>query len=446
MMINETRILNEFIELVSVPCPSKDEKAEADLLVQKLQAMGLEVKVDDAGRKIGGITGNVWAFLPGNVEGAAGLFFEAHMDSVPPTTGTKVVRRDGVLYSDGTTTLGGDDKVGIAAVLEAVRAVQEQVARLGFYSNSVENSLQVKLAERLGRISGYDDYRLFLCNSGAEANENALKLASFHTGRSKALAISKAFHGRTSGAVAVTDNPAISSPFNRTPNVEFTPLNDIGAMRAKLATREFAAVIVEGIQGVAGIHCPTDEFLRAVRAAATETGTQLVLDEIQSGYGRTGRFFAHQAAGIRPDLITTAKGMANGFPIGGVLIAPHFEARPGLLGTTFGGSHLACAAAIAVLEVIERDALVENAAKIGDYLLAELHKIGGLKEVRGRGLMIGIEIDGSGPELRKKLLFDKHIFTGGAGASTVRLLPALCLTKEMADRFLTAFDKVKGEK
>ena len=322
---------------------------------------------------------------------------------------------------------GGHAVISIGhAQPDYVRAVQEQVARLGFYSNSVENSLQVKLAERLGRISGYDDYRLFLCNSGAEANENALKLASFHTGRSKALAISKAFHGRTSGAVAVTDNPAISSPFNRTPNVEFTPLNDIGAMRAKLATREFAAVIVEGIQGVAGIHCPTDEFLRAVRAAATETGTQLVLDEIQSGYGRTGRFFAHQAAGIRPDLITTAKGMANGFPIGGVLIAPHFEARPGLLGTTFGGSHLACAAAIAVLEVID--------------------KIGGLKEVRGRGLMIGIEIDGSGPELRKKLLFDKHIFTGGAGASTVRLLPALCLTKEMADRFLTAFDKVKGEK
>ena len=342
---------------------------------------------------------------------------------------------------------GGHAVISIGhAQPDYVRAVQEQVARLGFYSNSVENSLQVKLAERLGRISGYDDYRLFLCNSGAEANENALKLASFHTGRSKALAISKAFHGRTAGAVAATDNPAIAAPFNRTPNVEFTPLNDIGAMRAKLATREFAAVIVEGIQGVAGIHCPTDEFLRAVRAAATETGTQLVLDEIQSGYGRTGRFFAHQAAGIRPDLITTAKGMANGFPIGGVLIAPHFEARPGLLGTTFGGSHLACAAAIAVLEVIERDALVENAAEIGDYLLAELHKIGGLKEVRGRGLMIGIEIDGSGPELRKKLLFDKHIFTGGAGASTVRLLPALCLTKEMADRFLTAFDKVKGEK
>ena len=338
---------------------------------------------------------------------------------------------------------GGHAVISIGhAQPDYVRAVQEQVGRLGFYSNSVENPLQQRLAEKLGRISGYDDYRLFLCNSGAEANENALKLASFHTGRSKVLAIAKAFHGRTSGAVAVTDNPAISSPFNRTPNVEFTPLNDLEAARAKLATREFAAVIVEGIQGVSGIHCPTNEFLRGLREAATETGTQLVLDEIQSGYGRTGRFFAHQTANIRPDLITTAKGMANGFPIGGVLIAPHFEARPGLLGTTFGGSHLACAAATAVLDVIERDGLVENAAKIGEYLLAELHKIDGLKEVRGRGLMIGIEIDGSGPELRKRLLFEKHIFTGGAGASTVRLLPALCLTREMADRFLAAFKEV----
>nr|WP_288660952.1 aminotransferase class III-fold pyridoxal phosphate-dependent enzyme [uncultured Alistipes sp.] len=338
---------------------------------------------------------------------------------------------------------GGHAVISIGhAQPDYVRAVQEQVARLGFYSNSVENTLQRTLAEKLGRISGYDDYCLFLCNSGAEANENALKLASFHTGRSKVLAISKAFHGRTSGAVAVTDNPAIQSPFNRTPNVEFTPLNDLEAARQKLATREFAAVIVEGIQGVSGIHCPTDEFLRGLREAATETGTQLVLDEIQSGYGRTGRFFAHQAAGIRPDLITTAKGMANGFPIGSVLIAPHFEARPGLLGTTFGGSHLACAAAIAVLEVIERDGLVKNAAEVGEHLLSELHKIDGLKEVRGRGLMIGIEIDGSGSELRKRLLFEKHIFTGGAGASTVRLLPALCLTHEMADRFLAAFKEV----
>lgn len=336
---------------------------------------------------------------------------------------------------------GGHAVISIGhAQPDYVKAISEQAARLGFYSNSVENSLQTALAEKLGRASGYGDYSLFLCNSGAEANENALKLASFQTGRAKVLAFSKAFHGRTSGAVPATDNPSIRSPFNGTPNVEFTPLNDLEAARAKLATREFAAVIIEGIQGVSGIHCPTDEFLRGLRAAATETGTQLVLDEIQSGYGRTGRFFAHQWAGIRPDLITMAKGMGNGFPIGGVLIAPHFEARPGLLGTTFGGSHLACAAAIAVLDVMEREKLVENAADTGEYLLGELRKADGPKEIRGRGLMIGIEIDGSGAEFRKKLLFGKHVFTGGAGASTVRLLPALCLTRELADRFLDAFD------
>lgn len=336
---------------------------------------------------------------------------------------------------------GGHAVISIGhAQPDYVKAISEQAARLGFYSNSVENSLQTALAEKLGRASGYGDYSLFLCNSGAEANENALKLASFQTGRAKVLAFSKAFHGRTSGAVAATDNPSIRSPFNGTPNVEFAPLNDLETARAKLATREFAAVIIEGIQGVSGIHCPTDEFLRGLRAAATETGTQLVLDEIQSGYGRTGRFFAHQWAGIRPDLITMAKGMGNGFPIGGVLIAPHFEARPGLLGTTFGGSHLACAAAIAVLDVMEREKLVKNAADTGEYLLGELRKADGPKEIRGRGLMIGIEIDGSGAEFRKKLLFGKHVFTGGAGASTVRLLPALCLTRELADRFLDAFD------
>lgn len=337
---------------------------------------------------------------------------------------------------------GGHAVISIGHAQEDyVRAVGEQVARLGFYSNSVENSLQQELAELLGRLSGYDDYRLFLCNSGAEANENALKLASFHTGRAKVLAFAKAFHGRTSGAVAATDNPAISAPFNRTENVEFVPLGDIAAVREKLSTGLFAAVIVEGIQGVAGIHCPSDDFLRELRAVATETGTQLILDEIQSGYGRTGRFFAHQQAGIRPDLITMAKGMGNGFPIGGVLVAPHFEARPGMLGTTFGGNHLACAAAIAVLEVIGRDRLVENAAAVGDYLLAELRRIDAVKEVRGRGLMIGIEIDGSGAEFRRRLLFDHHVFTGGAGASTVRLLPALTLTRELADRFLEAFKK-----
>lgn len=348
-----------------------------------------------------------------------------------------------VYDSQGTEYLdlyGGHAVISIGhAQPDYVKAVSEQVGRLGFYSNSVENRLQVELAHRLGRVSGYDDYRLFLCNSGAEANENALKLASFHTGRRKVLAVERAFHGRTSGAVAVTDNPAIASPFNRTPNVEFTPLNDLAAARAKLATGEFAAVIVEGIQGVAGIHCPTDDFLRGLRQAATESGTQLILDEIQSGYGRTGRFFAHQEAGIRPDLITVAKGMGNGFPIGGVLIAPHFEARAGMLGTTFGGNHLACAAAIAVLEVIERDGLVENAAETGRYLIDELRRFDRLKEVRGRGLMIGIEIDGQGSELRRRLLFEKHVFTGGAGASVVRLLPALCLSRELAARFLEAF-------
>ena len=336
---------------------------------------------------------------------------------------------------------GGHAVISIGhAQPDYVKAISEQAARLGFYSNSVENSLQTALAEKLGRASGYGDYSLFLCNSGAEANENALKLASFQTGRAKVLAFSKAFHGRTSGAVAATDNPSIRSPFNGTPNVEFTPLNDLEAARAKLATREFAAVIIEGIQGVSGIRCPEEGFLRALREATERTGTVLILDEIQSGYGRTGRFFAHQWAGIRPDLITTAKGMGNGFPIGGVLIAPHFEARPGLLGTTFGGSHLACAAAIAVLEVMEREKLVENAADTGEDLLGELRKADGPKEIRGRGLMIGIEIDGSGAEFRKKLLFGKHVFTGGAGASTVRLLPALCLTRELADRFLDAFD------
>lgn len=351
--------------------------------------------------------------------------------------GCFVYDREGTEYLD---LYGGHAVISIGhAQPDYVKAVSEQVGRLGFYSNSVENPLQVELAHRLGRVSGYDDYRLFLCNSGAEANENALKLASFYTGRHKVLAVEHAFHGRTSGAVAVTDNPAIASPFNRTANVEFTPLNDLEAAREKLATGEFAAVIVEGIQGVAGIHCPTDDFLSGLRQAATENGTQLILDEIQSGYGRTGRFFAHQQAGIRPDLITVAKGMGNGFPIGGVLIAPHFEARKGMLGTTFGGNHLACAAAIAVLEVIEREHLIENAAEVGRYLLDELHAMKELKEVRGRGLMIGIEIDGSGAELRRRLLLEKHIFTGGAGASVVRLLPALCLTRELAARFLEAF-------
>lgn len=321
-----------------------------------------------------------------------------------------------------------------------VRAVAGQVARLGFYSNAVENPLQAALAEKLGRVSGYDDYSLFLCNSGAEANENALKLASFHTGRERVLAIGGAFHGRTSGAVAVTDNPKIRAPFNATTFVDFTPLNDADALRERLATRDYAALIVEGIQGVAGIRCPSDEFLRAARAACDETGSVLILDEIQSGYGRTGDFFAHAPSGIRPDIITTAKGMGNGFPIGGVLISPRFEAKPGMLGTTFGGNHLACAAAIAVLEVIESEGLLDNARRVGDRLAAGLRSMPQVREVRGRGLMLGFETEHPGGELRRRLLFERHIFTGGAGTHTVRLLPALGLSIEQADRFLEAFN------
>jgi acetylornithine aminotransferase len=301
------------------------------------------------------------------------------------------------------------------------------------------------LAERLGRVSGYDDYSLFLCNSGAEANENAIKLASFQTGKAKVLAFSHSFHGRTSGAVAATDNPKIVSPFNRTDNVEFVALNDIKAVEEKLATGEFCAVVIEGIQGVAGIIQPDDNFLEALRQLTTQYGVKLILDEIQSGYGRTGKFFAHQYTSVRPDLITVAKGIANGFPMGAVLIAPDFTAVKGMLGTTFGGNHLACAAAIAVLDVIESEHLVENAREVGEYLLAELRKMPQLKDVRGRGLMIGVEIDGSGSEMRKRLLFEKHIFTGGAGASTVRLLPALSITKTMADCFLDSFKSLLTE-
>lgn len=314
-----------------------------------------------------------------------------------------------------------------------VQRIAEQAGRLGFYSNSVENSLQQALADRLGPLSGYDDYRLFLVNSGAEANENALKLAAFHTGRSRVLAFGGAFHGRTAGAVGVTDNPKINAPFNCRAQVDFVPLNDLAAAGERLATREYAAVIIEGIQGVAGIRLPETEFLQGLREAATRTGTVLVLDEIQSGYGRTGRFFAHQWAGIRPDLITMAKGMGNGFPIGGVLIGPQFKAVKGMLGTTFGGNHLACAAAIAVAEVMAAERLVENAGAVGEHLLGRLRQLPMLHDVRGRGLMIGFDIEGSASEVRRRLVFEQYLFTGGAGASTVRLLPALSLSMAEAD-------------
>ncbi len=355
-------------------------------------------------------------------------------------SGNHVYTQDGTEYLD---LYGGHAVISVGhAHPKYVDAVSNQVANLGFYSNSVLNSLQTKLAEKLGKASGYDDYSLFLCNSGAEANENAMKLASFATGRSKILAFGHAFHGRTSGAVAATDNANIQAPFNKTPNVEFIPLNDIEAVKTALSSKDFAAVIIEGIQGVAGIYEPTTEFMQALAKECKETGTLLILDEIQSGYGRSGKFFAHQHHDVKPDIITCAKGIANGFPMGAVLISPDIEAKKGMLGTTFGGNHLACAAAIAVLDIIEDENLIENAAAVGTYLIDELRKIPQISDVRGRGLMIGFEVDGfTGSDLRKKLLFDHHIFTGGAGKMTVRLLPALNLSQNDAEKFITELKK-----
>lgn len=354
--------------------------------------------------------------------------------------GTTLWDKDGKEYTD---LYGGHAVISVGHCHpHYVKAVTEQLNRLGFYSNAVQNSLQKKLADKLGKACGYDDYSLFLCNSGAEANENAMKLASFQTGRAKVLAFGKAFHGRTSGAVAVTDNPKIQAPFNSTSNVELVPLNDIEATEKALATKEFAAVIIEGIQGVSGIHEPQDGFLVSLREICDRTGTVLILDEIQSGYGRTGQFFAHQHAGIRADIVTTAKGMANGFPIGGVLISPAFRAEYGMLGTTFGGNHLACAAAIAVLEIMESEHLVENAARIGEYFRNALCPGGNpmhpFKEYRGRGLMIGLEVKPGYENMRERLLLERRFFTGAAGANVIRLLPSLTITEETAAKFVGA--------
>lgn len=322
-----------------------------------------------------------------------------------------------------------------------VEKLTSQARELVFYSNSVVNKLQLTLAERLGKISGYEDYSLFLINSGAEANENALKLASFYTGRKKVVSFQKAFHGRTSAAVRVTDNPSIIAPLNSDLEVDYLPLNDIEIVRSVLEKRDVCAVIIEGIQGVGGVRIPDKSFLQQLREVCTETETVLILDEIQSGYGRSGKFFAHQYAEIRPDIITVAKGMGNGFPIGGVIISPMFKPVYGMLGTTFGGNHLACAAATAVLEVMENENLVENAAKVGAYLRQELRKMPQIKEVRGLGLMIGLEFEQSVKELRRKLLFEQHVFTGVSGTNVIRILPPLCLSMQEADDFLTRFKK-----
>ncbi len=327
-----------------------------------------------------------------------------------------------------------------------VEKLTQQLNTLGFYSNSVINRLQEQLAERLGKACGYDNYQLFLVNSGAEANENALKLASFHTGRKRILAASKAFHGRTSLAVEATDNPKIVAPVNANGHVQFLPLNDLEAFQSELAKGDVAAVIVECIQGVGGIRLATSEFMQGLRKACSENGTVLICDEIQCGYGRSGKFFAHQHTGVRPDIITCAKGIGNGFPMGAVLISSQFKAVFGQLGTTFGGNHLACAAALAVLDVIEEEHLVENAASIGSYLIAQLKTLAAetpsIVDVRGEGLMIGIEFSDSIKTLRTRLVKEQHVFTGAASTNILRLLPPLSLTKTEADDFLSRLKQV----
>lgn len=323
-----------------------------------------------------------------------------------------------------------------------LEALKSQVDKIGFYSNSVQNPLQKELAFRLGRISGYEDYSLFLDNSGAESNENALKLASFATGRDKVVAFRKSFHGRTSGAVAVTDNPKIVSPFNANHKVSFCDLNDVEAVERQLMKGDVAAVIIEGIQGCGGINIPDDEFMAQLRTLTEKYGTILVLDEVQSGYGRTGKFFAHQWAGIEPDIISMGKGIANGFPCGGVLISPEFKAVKGMLGTTFGGNYLAMAAALAVIDVMEEERLVENALEVGTYLKENMPSSPLVKEVRGRGLMLGIEFNCPVAPIRQNLLFEKHIFTGVAGTDMIRLLAPLCLTLEQAEHFINEFKNV----
>lgn len=355
-------------------------------------------------------------------------------------SGTKVWDSNGIEYLD---LYGGHAVISIGHCHPTYTSMlHAQLDKLGFYSNAVQNSLQRELAEELGNICGYPQYSLFLCNSGAEANENAMKAASFQTGRKRILAIGKAFHGRTSGAVEATDNPKIQAPFNRNSNITFIPINDIDALESNLKSRQYAAFIFEGIQGVAGIYEPSVEYLRRAEELCKETGTILIADEVQSGCGRTGDFFAHQKSGVKPQIITMAKGTGNGFPIGAVLLSGDIKAEKGMLGTTFGGNHLACTAAIAVMKVIRKENLLENARKMGDYLLNALRGNKAIKELRGRGLMIGIELQPEYEDLRNRLLFEEHIFTGGAGKRVIRLLPPLCISKEDCDRFIEAFNKL----
>lgn len=323
-----------------------------------------------------------------------------------------------------------------------VEMITHQVATLGFYSNSVVNTLQQRVACKLGKLSGYEDYNLFFINSGAEANENALKLSSFKNGKKRVIAFKKAFHGRTSLAVEVTDNPKIIAPINANAHTTFVEMGDIDAVRAEIEKGDVTAVIIEGIQGVGGVQIPSATFLRQLQQLCNSTDTTLILDEIQSGCGRSGKFFAHQWAGIKPDIITQAKGIGNGFPVGCVLISPKFQAVYGELGTTFGGNHLACAAVEAVLDVFESESLLNNVNRVGNYLLDELRSIEGVKEVRGQGLMIGVEFDEPVKDIRHRLLFEEHVFTGVSGTNIIRLLPPLTLTIEQAMLFIDKFKKV----
>lgn len=373
----------------------------------------------------------------------------AHVFDVYPLYDIEPVRAQGSYLwdADGTRYL---DLYGGHAVISVghthpryVQALTDQLHKISFYSNSVRIPLQQELADKLGALSDHPDYALFLCNSGAEANENAFKVASFHNGRTQVVAFTKAFHGRTAGAVAATDNRSIVAPINYSQHVQFLPFNDVDAALAGI-NADTCAVIIEGIQGVGGIHVATDAFLRALRQRCNETGAVLILDGVQCGYGRSGRFFSHQFSGIDADIISMAKGMGNGFPIGGILISPKFTASYGLLGTTFGGNHLACTAAIAVLDIMDDEGLIDNATRMGDYLMDGIRQIGGYKELRGRGLMIGIEYDFPVDSLRKSLLFTHKQFTGVAGKNTIRLLPSLAIGVEECDLFLEALNRIGG--
>ena len=368
--------------------------------------------------------------------------YTQHKIATPPITIAK--GKDALLWDENgkeyLDLYGGHAVISIGhSHPHYVEKLTEQVNNIGFYTNSVHIPIQQELAEKLGRLSGYEDYTLFLINSGAEANENAVKLASFHTGKDRVIAFKDAFHGRTSGTVALTDNPKIVAPFNAHHKVSFVEF-DINQVKEIIAGGDVAAVIYEPIQGVGGIVLPSDEFVQELRKVCTENGVVLIADEIQCGYGRSGKFFAHQHSDIKADLITMAKGMGNGFPIGGVLISPEFEASYGLLGTTFGGNHLACAAAVAVLDVIEKENLIENAKEIGEYVGIQLNKFPMIKEVRGRGSMIGIEFDFPIGELKNNLLTKHNIFVGYAGTNVIRLLPPLTITKQYVDKFISALE------